>query len=107
MHSTMDDLLALRAGEGSAWARQHAAGCAACQAELEALYQRVAQLKALPTRRPARDRDAVATGPHRPPGQRQKIGLERAHRCTADSCARNDQLRFELAFKAKYPGTGS
>jgi hypothetical protein len=56
MHCTMDDLLALRAGEGSAWARQHAVGCAACQAELEALYQRVAQLKALPTRRPARDR---------------------------------------------------
>src|SRR2546430_10686169 len=56
MHCTMDDLLALAAGEGSAWARQHAAGCAACRAELEALYQRVAQLKALPTRRPARDR---------------------------------------------------
>jgi len=48
--------LALRAGEGSAWARQHAAGCAVCRAELEALYQRVAQLKALPVRRPARDR---------------------------------------------------
>ena len=56
MHCTMDDLLALRAGEGSAWARQHAAGCAACRAELEALYQRVAQLKALPARGPARDR---------------------------------------------------
>ncbi len=56
MHCTMDDLLALVAGEGSAWARQHAAGCAACRAELEALYQRVAQLKALPARRPARDR---------------------------------------------------
>src|SRR6185437_3882636 len=56
MHCTMDDLLALRAREGSAWARQHAAGCAACRAELEALYQRVAQLKALPARRPARDR---------------------------------------------------
>jgi hypothetical protein len=56
MHCTMDDLLALVAGEASAWARQHAAGCAACGAELEALYQRVAQLKALPARRPARDR---------------------------------------------------
>src|SRR6266850_1796374 len=56
MHCTMDDMLALRAGEGSAWARQHATGCAACRAELEALYQRVAQLKALPARRPARDR---------------------------------------------------
>src|SRR2546428_10612220 len=56
MHCTMDDLLALRAGEGSAWARQHAAGCAVCRAELEALYQRIAALKALPVRRPARDR---------------------------------------------------
>src|SRR3989454_12811842 len=56
MHCTMDDLLALVAGEGPAWARQHAAACAACGAELEALYQRVAQLKALPARRSARDR---------------------------------------------------
>ena len=56
MHCTMDDLLALRAGEGSAWARQHMATCAACRTELDALYQRVAQLKALPARRPARDR---------------------------------------------------
>jgi len=56
MHCTMDDLLALRAGEASAWARAHADGCATCRAELDALYQRVARLKALPTRRPARDR---------------------------------------------------
>ena len=56
MHCTMDDLLALRAGEGSAWARSHAEACATCRAELDALYQRVAQLKALPARRPARDR---------------------------------------------------
>lgn len=56
MHCTMDDLNALRAREASVWASQHVAGCAACQAELDALYQRVAQLKALPARRPARDR---------------------------------------------------
>src|SRR5438128_4807478 len=56
MHCTMDDLLALAAREGSAWARQHAVECAVCRVELEALYQRVAQLKALPARRPARDR---------------------------------------------------
>lgn len=56
MHCTMDDLLALQAGEASAWARSHTEGCAACQAELDALYQRIAQLKALPARRPARDR---------------------------------------------------
>src|ERR1700704_4919855 len=29
MHCTMDDLLALRAGEGAAWARPPAAGCGA------------------------------------------------------------------------------
>jgi hypothetical protein len=70
MHCTMDDLLALRAGEASAWAREHARVCGACGAELEALYQRVAQLRALPLRRPARDRwpvvrDAVQAGRRR------------------------------------------
>src|SRR5256885_14118533 len=76
MHCTMDDLLALVAGEGSAWARQHAAACAACRAELDALYQRVAQLKALPARRSPRDRwpvvrDAVMAGRRR----RERWGL--------------------------------
>ncbi|HYX81266.1 MAG TPA: hypothetical protein VE714_02665 [Gemmatimonadales bacterium] len=52
----MDDLGALRAGEGSVWARRHITTCTACRAELDALYQRVAQLKALPTLRPPRDR---------------------------------------------------
>src|SRR3989442_6111945 len=47
MHCTMEDLGALRAGEASVWARRHITTCAACRAELEALYQRVAQLKAL------------------------------------------------------------
>ncbi|HXM37609.1 MAG TPA: hypothetical protein VN908_02995 [Gemmatimonadales bacterium] len=56
MHCTMDDLGALRAGEASVWARQHITTCAACQSELEALYQRVAQLRALPALGPARDR---------------------------------------------------
>ena len=56
MHCTMEDLLALEAGAASLWARRHLDECAACRAELEALYQRVAQLKALPVRRPARDR---------------------------------------------------
>lgn len=56
MHCTMDDFGALRAGEASGWARGHIATCAACQAELETLYQRVAQLKALPALRPPRDR---------------------------------------------------
>jgi len=56
MHCTMDDLLALRANEGSVWARQHLEACPLCRGELEAVYQRVAQLKALPSLRPARDR---------------------------------------------------
>ncbi len=59
MHCTMEDLLALRDGEGSVWARRHLADCPACRAELEALYQRVAQLKALPAVRPPRDRWVV------------------------------------------------
>ena len=56
MHCTMEDLLALRAGEASVFARKHVETCAACRGELDALYQRVAQLKALPARRPSRDR---------------------------------------------------
>jgi hypothetical protein len=56
MHCTIEDLLALRAGEASVFARKHIETCAACRAELDALYQRVAQLKALPARRPSRDR---------------------------------------------------
>ena len=56
MHCTMDDLGALRAGEASVWARRHITTCATCQAELEKVYQRVAQLKALPALRPPRDR---------------------------------------------------
>ncbi|HET8714162.1 MAG TPA: hypothetical protein VFM23_10825 [Gemmatimonadales bacterium] len=52
----MDDLGALRAGEASVWARRHITTCAECRAELEKLYQRVAQLKSLPSLRPPRDR---------------------------------------------------
>jgi hypothetical protein len=55
-HCTMDDLVALRAGEGTAWARAHVDGCAGCRAELDALHQRVARLRALPVRRSPRDR---------------------------------------------------
>ena len=56
MHCTMEDLGAVRAGEGSVWARRHITTCAACRGELEALFQRVAQLKALPALHPPRDR---------------------------------------------------
>lgn len=56
MHCTIEDLVAMRDGEGSVWARRHVEECAECQAERERLYQRVAQLKALPALRPPRDR---------------------------------------------------
>ena len=71
MHCTMDDLLALRAGEASVWARRHAEECATCRAELDALYQRVAQLKALPALHPPRDRWAIV---------RQTVRTERNRR---------------------------
>ncbi len=54
-HGTTDELLAVRDGEGSAWAREHVAGCAACAAELQRLEQVRAQLKALPSFAPSRD----------------------------------------------------
>jgi hypothetical protein len=56
MHCTIEDLVAVQGGEGSVWARRHLEECADCRAECERLYQRVAQLKALPARRPSRDR---------------------------------------------------
>ena len=37
MHCTMEDLLALRAGEGTTWARRHLEGCAACREDHENL----------------------------------------------------------------------
>jgi hypothetical protein len=53
------------------FARKHIEACAACRAELEALYQRVAQLKALPAHRPSRDRWPVV---------RDVVRGERLHR---------------------------
>ncbi len=55
-HATMDELLALRDGEGGQWTREHAVSCAACSAELFRLDQMRARLKALPTLAPPRDR---------------------------------------------------
>jgi hypothetical protein len=73
MHCTMEDLLALRAGEASVWARRHVEDCAACRAELDSLYQRVAQLKALPALRPARDRwSVVRDAAHAARGRRRR-----------------------------------
>ncbi len=58
-HGTLAELLALRDGEGSAWAREHVGSCAACAAELRRLEQVRAQLKALPAIAPPRDRWAA------------------------------------------------
>lgn len=55
-HCTMMELVAVRDGDASAWARAHLTDCPHCQRELELLHQRVAQLRALPGRRPPRDR---------------------------------------------------
>jgi hypothetical protein len=52
----MSELLAIRAGEGAAWASDHLAACPFCRHELELLYQRAAALRALPALRPPRDR---------------------------------------------------
>ncbi len=53
-HLEMDELLALRDGEGGAAARTHVEACESCQKELERLYQVRAQLRALPGFAPPR-----------------------------------------------------
>jgi hypothetical protein len=58
-HCTMSELLAVRDGEGTAWARTHLDECPFCREELDLLYQRVAALRALPVQRPPRDRWTV------------------------------------------------
>ena len=73
MHCTMEDLGALQGGEASVWARRHITTCAVCQAELEGLYQRIAQLKALPALRPPRDRwPAVKSALHAQRSRRRR-----------------------------------
>ena len=54
-HATLDELLALRDGEGSGWTREHVADCAPCAAELARLEQVRSQLRALPSFAPPRD----------------------------------------------------
>jgi hypothetical protein len=88
MHCTMDDLVAVRDGEGSVWARRHVEECATCRGEMDALYQRVAQLKALPVLRPPRDRWAAV---------RDTIVVERTRR-------RRRWMRAGLALAAALAG---
>jgi hypothetical protein len=55
-HCTMAELLGIRDGEGTAWARSHVDDCRFCRQELDLLYQRASALRALPAHRPPRDR---------------------------------------------------
>lgn len=55
-HCTMAELVAVRDGEGPAWARGHLDECPSCRHELDLLHRRVAALRALGARRPPRDR---------------------------------------------------
>jgi len=58
-HLTMDQLLEVHqpaSSPGTQATKQHLDTCTVCQAELERLHQRTAQLKALPMLRPSRDR---------------------------------------------------
>jgi hypothetical protein len=61
-HCAMAELLAIRDGEGTAWARTHVDECHFCQQELDLLYQRVSALRTLPAHRPPRDRWSVIRG---------------------------------------------
>lgn len=75
-HLTMEQLLQLRgpaSDPGIGDARAHLASCAACQAELDRLHQRVARLRALPSLRPARDSW---------PAVRGRLGAQRHQRQT-------------------------
>ncbi len=59
IHCTMDELLAIRDGEGSQAASRHLDECDACSHELDLLHQRVATLKTMPTMSAPRDRWSV------------------------------------------------
>jgi hypothetical protein len=54
-HLEMAELLALRDGEGTAFARSHVERCASCRGELERLHWVRAELRALPTFSPSRE----------------------------------------------------
>jgi hypothetical protein len=68
-HCTMEELLAVRDGEGTGAARRHVDECPACRAEVDWLHQVAAALRALPGQQPRRDRwpeiRAVAAGAQR------------------------------------------
>lgn len=55
-HASLDQLLGLRDGEPQAGVADHVARCERCASELDQLHQAAARLRALPVRRPPRDR---------------------------------------------------
>jgi len=68
-HCTIEELLAVRDGDGAGAALRHVDQCPACRAELDRLHQVAAALRALTVQRPPRDRwpevRAVAAGARR------------------------------------------
>jgi hypothetical protein len=74
-HGTIEELLALRDGEGSAWVREHVAMCVACAAELRRLEQVRAELRALPSFAPPRDRWRVVEGTLRRERRIRRVSL--------------------------------
>jgi hypothetical protein len=54
-HLEMDELLGLRDGEGSGFARGHVESCEACRGELERLCRVRSELRAMPTFHPPRE----------------------------------------------------
>ncbi len=54
-HLDMDELLALRDGDGTELARSHLEGCSDCRAELDRLHALRAELRALPRFTPPRE----------------------------------------------------
>ena len=72
-HCTIEELLELRDGEGSAAVRSHMNSCEACRTELDRLHQRVAALKSLPSFAAPRDRWPIVREATKASRRRQRI----------------------------------
>jgi hypothetical protein len=74
-HCTIEELLELRDGDGSAAARSHVGSCDECRVELERLHQRVAALKSLPSFTAPRDRWPIVREAVEMSRRRQRVAL--------------------------------